>query len=405
MLRRAILIPSAVAGAIGLIALLWPKTPAPAGPPRPRMLWMFSAPKPGGAMAAPLVADEAIYFAVVHARGFKLEGAVHALDPATGKPKWTFDPEESMLPTASSPVRANGRLYFGEGMHANFSCRMYCLDAATGKPKWTFPTSDHIEGGATLYRDTIIFPAGNDGVYAIDAATGARRWNFRADLHIDSTPVIEGDHLYVGSGSSRKFPTSQVVCLDAATGNPVWRSPVSLPAWATPAVANGRVYAGLGNGRLTEAAKPPETPAGALACLDAATGASLWTIPVGDAVFGQAVVSGDRVLFGSRDGNLYAVSLEGHELFRVPLGGPVMASLTLAGRSVFAVSVPGRIVCLDTDGRELWRLDLNSGTGETYVYAPIRIRGDHLYVASELRTPGSSVGIVSLTCFEIPGVR
>ena len=132
-----------------------------------------------------------------------------------------------------------------------------------------------------------------------------------------------------------------------------------------------------------------------------ATGAVQWTFPVGDAVFGQPVVAGDRVdrvdrvLFGSRDGHVYAVSFEGRELYRVSLGGPVIASLASTEGSVFAASVPGRILCLDpTDGRERWRLDLNGGGAEPHVFAPLRIHGNRLYVPSETRTPGSAVGIV-----------
>src|SRR5438445_612831 len=87
---------------------------------------------------------------------------------------------------------------------------------------------------------------------------------YLAALHIDSTPEVVGDRAYVGSGTSRRYQNYQVVCLSAATGNPVWRTPVSLPAWGNPLVAGGRVYIGLGNGRLTESARPPETPAVAL---------------------------------------------------------------------------------------------------------------------------------------------
>ena len=52
-----------------------------------------------------------------------------------------------MLHTASTPLRSNGRLFVGEGLHNNFSCRLHCIDAHTGKGEWTFPTGDHIEGG------------------------------------------------------------------------------------------------------------------------------------------------------------------------------------------------------------------------------------------------------------------
>src|SRR5262249_3176545 len=152
-----------------------PREPVPPPPPPttgPQLVWAFEAPRPGAAVAAPLVADDAVYLAAIHARGFSLTGAVYALDPATGKQKWAFDRDGDMLPTASAAVLAGGRLFLGEGMHRNFVCQFYCLAPATGKPVWTAGTSDHIEGGPAVEGGTVFFPAGNDGVYARDAATG-----------------------------------------------------------------------------------------------------------------------------------------------------------------------------------------------------------------------------------------
>jgi len=404
-MRRVVLILMALVGAAGLVVVFYSRPPAagPAAPPGPRQVWAFEAPRPGSAVAAPLVTPDAVYLAAVHARGFGLSGAVYALDPATGKRKWAFDHDGEMLLTASAPVLADGRLFFGEGMHANFSCRLYCLDPATGKANWTFPTGDHIEGGPAVNGDTVLFPAGNEGVYALDAATGKQRWHFHADLHIDSTPAVAGGRVYVGSGPSRKFHTTQLVCLDAATGKPVWRTPVPLPAWATPVVTGGRVFAGMGNGRLTEGAQPPDVPAGAVGCFDARTGAELWTVRVADAEFGRPVVVDDRVVFGSRDGHLYGLSADGREVFRLPLGGPVIGGPVVSERLVYAVSVPGRVVCVDpAEGRELWRHELARPGGEPRVYAAPRVAGGRLYVAAEMRTPVAAVGVVTLFCFELP---
>lgn len=407
-MRRVVFTVAAVAGIIGLVAVFRsrPPIPAPSSAPPLRLVWAFEAPRPGSAVAAPFVTESAVFLAAVHARGFSLTGAVYALDPATGKRLWTFDHNGEMLPSASPPVLSGGRLFLGEGMHANFSCHLFCLDPITGTPQWTFHTTDHIEGGAAVDGGAVIFPAGNDGLYSLDAATGARRWNFRADLHTDSTPAIAGGRVYAGSGPSRKFKATQVVCLDATTGQPRWRTPVELPAWGSPIVAGGRVYVGLGNGRLTAAAEPPEMPAGALVCLDADTGETRWTFPVGDAVFGRPVVLPDRVLFGSRDGHLHGVSLDGRELFRVPMGGPVIASPVNAEGQVIALSVPGRVVCVDpADGREVWRQELARPGAEPHVYAALQVVGGRLYIAAEMRPSGASVGVVSLYCFELPARR
>jgi outer membrane protein assembly factor BamB len=364
-------------------------------------VWVFEAPRAGSVVAEPRVTPEAVYLAAVHAHGLTRGGAVYALNPATGKARWSYDADGGMLPTASTPLIAGGHLYVGEGMHSHFVCRLHCLDAASGRAAWTFATGDHVEGGPAELDGTVYFPAGNDGLYALDAASGARKWNFRADLHIDSTPCVSGGRVYTGSGRSRRFDTHQVVCLDAATGKPLWRTPCELPAWGSPVVADGRVFVGLGNGRLTESAMDPEKPAGALACLDAETGRLLWAFPTGDAVFGRPVVVNDRVVFGSRDGHVYAVATDGREVFRLPMGAPVVGAVTASRGRLYAVSAAGRIVCVDAgSGSELWRHELaRPGTDPLALAAPV-VAGGRLYVAAEMVTGGT--GIVSLFCFELP---
>lgn len=401
-MRFALIIVGIAGLLVGGYLAFRPSRPVPpAGRPGLRTVWVFEAPRAGAVVARPRVGRDAVFLAAAHFKGFHQSGAVYALDRATGRPRWVFDSDEEMLPTASSPLLVGDRLYFGEGMHANFVCRFRCLDAKTGKELWSFKTGDHAEGEPTEDGGTVYFAAGNDGLYAVDAASGDLRWNFRADLHLDSCPCVTGGRVYVGSGPSRRLKDLQVACLDARTGNPVWRTPVDLPAWGSPVVAGSRVFVGLGNGRLTHSASPPETPAGGLACLDAATGRHLWTFPAGDAVFGRPVPLDDRVVFASRDGNLYCVSHEGRELFRVPMGGPVVAGAAAHEGRVYAVSVPGRVVCLNpANGEEFWRHELGGGGAEPLAFASPTLSGNRLHVAAEMRV--GTAGVVTLYCFELP---
>jgi outer membrane protein assembly factor BamB len=379
-----------------------PNQPTPVTiPTSPHLAWVFEATRPGTILASPAVSADAIYFAASHSRGIDVRGAVYAIDPATGKTIWVFDRDGKMLPTGSTPLVESSRVYFGEGMHGNSDCRIHCLDAATRRLVWDRSVGDHIEGGPVAADGLVLFPAGNDGVYAVDAGTGKVKWNFRGDLHIDSTPAIAGGRAFVGSGTSGRFQNFQVVCLDVATGNPVWQTPVSLPAWGNPLVVVDRVYVGLGNGRLNDAARQRESPAGAMTCLDAKSGQLFWTFPVGRAVFGKPAVVGDRIIFGSRDGNLHCVDPFGREAYRFPMGGPVAAGVPAASGRVYAVSVAGRIVCLDpSTGTELWRCELARPGIEPQVFATPVIAGNRLYVAAEMNTGAN--GIVSLFCFDLP---
>ncbi len=402
-MKQLILLPPLLATiAGGLLYIAQPThTPVPSLEVTPRLLWLFEAPHPGSILAKPIVTADAVYLAAVHDQPFRRSGAVYALDPATGATRWRFDREGAMLPTASTPALADGRLFLGEGMHADFVCRLQCLNAATGAKSWSVDVAGHIEGGPTVADGTVFFPAGDDGLHAVNAKTGAVQWSFRADLHIDSTPCVVDRHVIVGSGRSRRYQTHQVVCLDAASGLPIWRTPVELPAWGSPVVAAGRVYLGLGNGRLTQSVQPPDHAAGALACLDASTGKLLWTFPVGDAVFGLPAITQDGVFFGSRDGNIYGLGFDGRERFRVDVGSPCVAGIEAVDGRLYAVSFNGRVVCLGaTNGHEIWRYELGRPDAEPAVYSHPVVRGNRLFVGTEMGS--GSTSIATLFCFELP---
>ncbi|MFO0848860.1 MAG: PQQ-binding-like beta-propeller repeat protein [Gemmataceae bacterium] len=384
--------------------LIWrpggPPAPPPQ-PPEPALLWSFEPLHTTGFVAAPTVTDDAIYLSALRLDGLRFGGAVFAVDTTTGRQRWRFADDGGMRATASAPTLAGGRLFVGDGMHADAPCRVYALDPGGGQKLWEHEVGDHVESTPAVVGDTVFVGAGNDGLLALDAVTAAVRWRFDPDLHIDTAPWVEGGKVYVGSGPSRRFKRCEVAAVDAGTGRPVWRTPTDLPAWGAPRVVGGRVFAGLGNGRLTEPAQPPETPAGAVLCLDAATGAEVWRVRTPDAVFQRPTVADGRVYAGCRDGTLYCLWADsGADVFRVAMGAPVIAPPAVADGRVYAVSMAGLLKCLDAaDGREVWRFDLaaRTKTQPLMTAAPVVHRG-RVYLAGELQTAG--VGSAVLLCLQ-----
>src|SRR5262245_40826803 len=174
--------------------------PDPAAAPEPpEVVWAFEAQKRGAVVASPLVAGDRVYLAALHDTAFANAGAVYCLDRATGKPVWTFDDGGKMQHPFSGPRLAGGRLYLGEGMHADFTCKLYCLDAASGRKLWDFVAEGHIESSPCLAGGKVYFAAGDDGVYCLDAATGEKRWQFAGPFHIDSRPAVPGRRLYAAT--------------------------------------------------------------------------------------------------------------------------------------------------------------------------------------------------------------
>jgi outer membrane protein assembly factor BamB len=324
----------------------------------------------GMVVSSPCVVGNRIYVAAAHKKGFETFGLVYCLDRTSRQVLWTFDNDGDMKQVFSSPCVAGGMLFIGEGFHDDQNCRLYCLDAATGAKVWDFPTAGQTESSPCVTEGKVFFGAGNDGVYALNAATGKKLWQYPETqgkgslVRFGAGPTVAGNRLYIGSGVDRNRPDdpgeTAVFCLNTDTGAQVWKLRTELPCWGAPAVADDAVYFGLGNGDVFQDAAHP---AGALLCVDPATGQQRWRFDVPNGILSRPALDRDRVYFGCRDGACYCVSRRAGKLrWKQPLGSPVIASPALdeassSGRAatVFAIAVAGQVACIDAyTGKVHW---------------------------------------------------
>jgi outer membrane protein assembly factor BamB len=342
-----------------------------AGVALPRKVWSFQ-PDGIGQFAGPsLVAGERVYVAGAFSAGFRGYGVLFALDRLTGREVWRFDHGGELKPVFSAPCLADGRLYFGEGFHEDNNCRVLCVDAATGQKVWQFATQSHTESGPCVAGGRVFIGAGDDGLYCLDAATGEQVWHFTG-LHVDGGPAVVGGRVFAGSYAApgNRFDATELFCLDATTGARVWRAPVELSAFGAPAVEDGRAYFAIGNGNFQSSVAKP---AGAVLCLDAATGQRLWRRDLPDGVLCRPVLDGDAVYFGCRDGRVYALDRgDGRVRWTSWLGSPAVAAPTvLAGPdgrtvAVYAVASGGEFARLDpATGEPLFTLSVPAHAGAT----------------------------------------
>lgn len=337
--------------------------PRPA--PRPQgVAWTFEAKARGTIDSTPLVDGNRIYVGAKHQISFRTYGTLYCLDRATGKEIWSFNNDGLMKPIFSTPCVAAGRLYVGEGYHEDSYCNLYCLKEATGEKLWEFETGSHTESSPCVAGGKVFFGAGDDGIYCIDAVTGKKIWQ-HAGVHVDNKLAVAGKRLYGGSG----YGTFEVFCLNADTGKREWTLPLeNLRSFAAPTVSGNRVFFGIGTGNLTESLLTgDDKPAGALLCVEAATGRRIWRFDVSDGVHVQPVVDGRYVYFGSRNQRIYCVtSKDGRRVWEQDLGSPALATPALAlcsccgsSRSLFAAASGGRVFCLDADsGAIAWSFDV-----------------------------------------------
>jgi outer membrane protein assembly factor BamB len=323
-------------------------------------------------MSGITVDGDRLYFGASKVFGLNsMDGFVFCLDRTTGKQLWRFTNDDDLKQVFCTPTPAGGRVYFGEGLHTDTGCRLFCVDAATGKPAWPkpFETTSHTEGTPRVAGGRVYFTAGDDGLFCADAATGEKKWQLPGTankLHIDTPPVVSGPRLFAGSG----YGTHALLGVDANTGAELWRTPVALRSFGPPLVVGNHVMYGLGTGNLSQDTEGDEpAPAGAVVCVAAGDGKEVWKYELTRSVHTPLAADGFSVYATSRDGAVHCLDRKTGKLrWKTGIGatitaGPAVATAGGMPVAVYAVSSEGMAVCLNPQtGKVVWGRDLREHT-------------------------------------------
>jgi quinohemoprotein ethanol dehydrogenase len=138
----------------------------------------------------------------------------------------------------ATPVMVDGVLYTS----GNFGT-VYALDAATGRERWVYDPGvdgqygryaccDAVNRGVAVSKGRVYVAALDGYLHAIDAATGRRVWkvdslplrNSRAPYTVTGAPVIAGDLVLIGAGGGDfRGVRGYVAAFDVRTGKLQWR--------------------------------------------------------------------------------------------------------------------------------------------------------------------------------------
>ena len=167
--------------------------------------------------------------------------------PISGELAWKYkgggdgDPKYLYLPIQSTVVVADGVVYGASRKAAAFA-----LDAASGAEKWQSPNgagnwfeSSPIAAGNRVY----IGSSAGSNLFALDRDAGFSAGSFNTQGYAWSTPVVDGDTVFIGSestaGSSSGKAGVWAVALDRMGSPDLERWFFATPETLEPAGFNG----------------------------------------------------------------------------------------------------------------------------------------------------------------------
>ena len=320
------------------------RTISPANASRLHLLWSYQT---GNTIdSSPVVANGVVYFG-------SDDHWLYALDATSGKKLWSYQTGNNIW--MSSPAVANGVVYFG-----STDDWLYALDATSGKKLWSYQTGGKIWSSPAVANGVVYFGSADDSLYALDATSGKKLWSYQTGLPIEFSPAVANGVVYVGSWDNSLY------ALDATSGKKLWSYQTRYYV-NSPAVANGVVYASSADNSLY--------------ALDAPSGKKLWSYQTGGNIESSLGIANGVVYVSSADNSLYALdATSGKKLWSYQTGNNIWGSSpAVANGVVYFGSTDDSLYALDaTSGKKLWSYQ----TGDKIWSSPAVANGV-VYVGSD----------------------
>jgi quinohemoprotein ethanol dehydrogenase len=338
------------------------------------LAWSLDVESMMGLSVEPIVVDGVIYVSAPQSR-------VYAVDAASGKLLWGFDPKVRLDRMRNSwAARTNrgvavwrGKVFVGTG-----DCRLVAIDAASGKKVWESPVCDATQTGITGAPHAgkgrvFIGYNGSDtsvrgSVAAFDAESGREVWRFWT-VPGDPSKPFESRALEMAAATwtgDRAWQVGGGDVWDAITYDPTTNLVLFGTAGSNPSVLHGD-FADLkvGGDRLFS---------GSVVAVNADTGEYVWHYQTSSRTENMHVLVADLVIDGTS--RHVAMTVPKNGVFHVldVKTGTLLSSRRIDGRAVDAPASPsgGR---QPGPGHNWWPMSYSPQTGLVYVPAHDTRRG------------------------------
>lgn len=313
-------------------------------------LWRCKIPK---APQRQLVADDSNLYLRNNAR----PRTVIAIDKSSGAKAWEYTLSSDIeLLVTTTPLSIDTTVVLREPRPSS-GYSLLGLKQDNGMKQWQYTIkTDGVTNspGPLVNRGAVVYDASADGtVTALNTESGETLWttDLSTQTHVNAT-VVYDENLYIGNKNK------EIHCIDCDTGEQRWSNNSS-----------GRVRALSADNGLVIANCTRGDPNNEVAGYDAETGETVWTATVDGCPSLEMAVDDELVYIGTNAGTTHAIDLQGEEYWKFrsdEIGSPGWISKKmLPGYNLYGVTgaptIAGDVVLFGSDDGNLYALDAKDG--------------------------------------------